>query len=107
MPLYDSSKIGLNIRKARMHKSAQVGFGYTRKMLADAMEETAHVISVLESGKYYPDFEHIKKIADICDVTIKFLIGEDIQSQEEYIQAVRNAAKDSSPHYSPNCTSLY
>ncbi len=97
MPFYESTKIGLNIRKARMLKSAQVGFGYTRKMLADAMEEQPHIIAVLESGKYYPDYEHIKKIAEICDVSIKFLVGEDFQDADNYIEAIRNATKDTHP----------
>ena len=98
MPFYESSRIGLNIRKARMLKSAQVGFGYTRKMLADAMEEQPHIINVLESGKYYPDYEHIKKISEICDVSIKFLVGEDFQDADKYIEAIQNATKDIPPN---------
>ncbi|MBO8138433.1 MAG: helix-turn-helix transcriptional regulator [Desulfotomaculum sp.] len=94
MPLYDKKQIGANIKKARMNKSAQLGFGYTRKLLADAMEEPAHIITKLEAGEYYPDYEHIKKISEICGVSIKFLVGEEFESMESYFQAIRAATKN-------------
>nr|WP_274380949.1 helix-turn-helix transcriptional regulator [Desulforadius tongensis] len=77
-----------------MHKSAQVGFGYTRKLLADAMEEPVHIIGKLEAGEYYPDFEHIKKISEICGVSIEFLVGEDFQSMDSYFKAIHEATKN-------------
>lgn len=97
MGLLYSVQIGQNIKKARRYKSAQVGFGYTRKMLADAMEEPHHVIAMLEGGKFYPDFEHIKKICDICGVSMEFLVGENFNSTDKYFNAVHNSTKDQAP----------
>ncbi|MEG6615479.1 helix-turn-helix transcriptional regulator [Peptococcaceae bacterium 1198_IL3148] len=94
MPLLNSAQIGLNIKKARRIKSAQLGFGFTRKMLADALEEPIHIINFLESGRYYPDFEHIKKTAKICGVSIEYLVGENFDSLESYLAAVHQATKD-------------
>ncbi|MTI81966.1 MAG: helix-turn-helix transcriptional regulator [Firmicutes bacterium] len=94
VPLYDSKQVGTNIKKARMHKSAEVGFGYTKKLLADAMEEPPHIINMLESGDYYPDYEHIEKIAEICGVSIKFLVGEEFKELDSYFEAIHEATKN-------------
>ena len=47
LPLFTSSQIGLTIRKARKKKSAEIGFGFTRKMLADAIEEPVQIVTLL------------------------------------------------------------
>lgn len=97
MPLLTSSQIGLTIRKARKKKSAQIGFGFTRKMLADAIEEPVQIITLLEAGKYYPDFEHIQKISEACGVTIEFLVGTHFDSLDAYVAAIKKATENLSP----------
>lgn len=98
MPLFSSIQIGLAIRNARKKKSAEIGFGFTRKMLADAIEESVQIISLLEAGKYYPDFEHIQKISKICGVTIEDLVGKNFNSMDDYLAAIQEATKNQSPN---------
>ncbi|WP_031513735.1 helix-turn-helix domain-containing protein [Desulfofalx alkaliphila] len=94
MALLSSSLIGMNIRKARMNKSAEIGFGYTKKMLADDLNENVHIVNVLESGRFYPDYEHLQKISKICGVTMEFLVGEEFEGADDYYKAIHEATKD-------------
>lgn len=94
MPLYDSTEVGLNIKRARRLKSAKIGFGFTRKMLADALEEPVNIVNILEAGKYYPDFEHLQTIGKVCGVSMEYLAGENFDSIDSYFAAVHKATKD-------------
>lgn len=93
LSLFDCTKIGYHIKKARRYKTAQLGFGFTRKMLAAAIDEPLRIIYLLEAGKYYPDYEHVKKIAKVCGVSVKYLVGENFSSMDDYFKAVRRATK--------------
>lgn len=87
----DSEQIGVNIRKARRHKSKLIGYDFTRKMLAYAMGEPVHLVTLLEVGEYFPDFIHAEKIAETCGVELKDILGYDFRDMEEYLAAIRNS----------------
>lgn len=58
----------LRIRKLRKEK------GYTMKQLGEAIGVAESTVSLYENGKREPDNETLKKLADIFNVSVDYLV---------------------------------
>ena len=85
--MYSSKELGMRVKKARQHRSTRSGIEFTQKQLAAKIGETTKWVKKLEHGEFYPDWDALNFIADVCGVDIKFLIGENID-QIEYEEAI-------------------
>ena len=85
--MYSTKELGIRVKKARQHRSGRSGMEFTQKQLAAKIGETTKWVKKLEQGQFYPDWDALNFIADVCGVDIKFLIGENID-QIEYEEAI-------------------
>ncbi len=64
--------LGLLIKTARKYKSKKIQRPYTQKMLADDIQKSQGHIGDIESGRTYPSFMTLNKIAEACEVHMSF-----------------------------------
>lgn len=69
--------IGSKIKKLRSKKSIEIGKKYTGAMLANELGISRSYLGDIESGRTIPNEIMLGKIADIFDVDIYELIGDD------------------------------
>ena len=69
--------IGSKIKKLRSKKSIEIGKKYTGAMLANELGISRSYLGDIESGRTVPNEIILGKIADIFDVDIYELIGDD------------------------------
>lgn len=72
-------RIGETIRVMRKSR------GYTQKALADLIGQSASSITMYETGRREPELEVIEAIADIFNVPLTAIIGDDITDQDRII----------------------
>lgn len=73
--------IGQLIKKARMVKATRAGSKYTQGMLADDLGVSRGYLGDIETGRTYPNFLLLNKIATACEVPMTFF------SDETYVEA--------------------
>ncbi len=86
--MYTAKELGIQVKKARMHRSKRSGEEFTQKHLAAKIGETTKWVRKLEKGEFYPDWHALNFIADVCGVDIEFLIGEKMD-EIEYEEAIK------------------
>lgn len=86
--MYSTKELGIRIREARRHRSQKSGTDFTPKILAVKIGETTKWVKRLESGEFYPNWDALNFIADVCGVDLKYLIGERMD-ELEYEEAIR------------------
>ncbi|QXE19301.1 hypothetical protein B5S50_10965 [Clostridium sp. 001] len=64
--------LGLLIKAARKYKSEKIQRSYTQKMLANDIQKSQSHIGDIESGRTYPSFMILNKIAEACEVPMSF-----------------------------------
>jgi transcriptional regulator with XRE-family HTH domain len=87
--MYSSKELGMNIKNARRHRSKKSGKEFTVKDLAVKIGETTKWVKRLERGEFYPEWDALNFIADVCGVDIENLIGEKFADEIEYEDAVK------------------
>ncbi len=68
----DKAALGLKIKKAREEK------GITQEALAEAINYSPDHISVIERGVQSPRLEKLIEIANTLEVSIDYLLGDDL-----------------------------
>ncbi|MCL8268760.1 helix-turn-helix domain-containing protein [Leptospira weilii] len=66
-----------NIKRLRKQK------GWSQADLADKTQSTLSHINKLETGKYLPSVDNLIKIANAFDVSLDYLVSEEVGSYEE------------------------
>lgn len=70
--LLSKKSLGKLIKSARSIKSKEINRLYTQRMLANDLNKSQSYIGDLESGRTYPSYPMLNKIADICNVPLSF-----------------------------------
>lgn len=70
-------ELGNLIKQARKIKSNKIQKQYTQKMLATDINKSQSYIGDIESGRTYPSFVILNKIAEACGVSIGFFQKEE------------------------------
>lgn len=73
-------KLGKLIKEARKIKGEKIGKKYTGQMLADDVGVSRSYIGDIESGRIYPSFLLLTKIAKACEIPLSFF--EDDEGME-------------------------
>lgn len=74
----NSQEIGMRIKELRMEKGLELGKRYTGKMLADEVGISRSYLGDIESGRATPNQIILSKIADVFDVDLWDIIGNNI-----------------------------
>jgi transcriptional regulator with XRE-family HTH domain len=69
----DKKELGEKIKEARKLKSKKINKKYTGQMLADELEISRSYLGDIESGRVYPSYRLLTRIAKACDVPLDFL----------------------------------
>jgi transcriptional regulator with XRE-family HTH domain len=77
------NELGKLIKKAREHKSEMIREKYTQEMLANDIGLARSSIGDFESGRKYPKYDYLAKIADACEVSLSFF-GEEEEGRIYY-----------------------
>lgn len=78
-------------------KSIRTEKGITQQQLADSLSVAKSTIGMWENGKREPDLETIKRIADVLDYPMAFLLNETIKIGNEF------SSDSTIEHYCPLC----
>ena len=89
--LYSTKQLGINVREARRYRSKKSGIDFSQKALAVKIGETSKWVKRLENGEFYPDWEALNFITDICGVDLEILTGEKFRNGIEYEEAIKDA----------------
>jgi transcriptional regulator with XRE-family HTH domain len=76
--------LGELIRKARKEKHKKTGIKYTQKMLANDIGVSRGYIGDIETGRVYPGFKNLKKIAEACGVSLSFFERTEYDEERIY-----------------------
>lgn len=87
--MYSAKELGLQIKNARRFRAQRSGEKFTVHDLAYKIGETTKWVKRLERGEFYPDWDALNFIADVCGVDVEKLIGEKFDSELEYQDAIR------------------
>ena len=66
------NELGKLIKKAREQKVEKTGKKYTQEMLATDIGIARSSIGDFESGRKYPKYDYLAKIAEVCGVNLSF-----------------------------------
>lgn|GEM_PF-250352 len=69
-------EMGGLVKQARLKKSEKLGRKYTQQMLARDVGKSQSYIGDLESGRAYPSYALLSKIAEVCDLPLSFFDNE-------------------------------
>jgi transcriptional regulator with XRE-family HTH domain len=72
-------ELGKLIKKAREYKAETIGEKYTQEMLANDIGIARSSIGDFESGRKYPKYDYLAKIADACGVNLSFFGEEETE----------------------------
>lgn len=78
-------EVGLQIKKARKIKSKKINQKYTQEMLASDLDISRGYIGDMESGRTYPNYVLLSKIAELCGVSVEFLTSDTGESDTDEI----------------------
>lgn len=106
-------ELGKLVKEARKIKSDKIGKRYTQIMLASDINKSQGYIGDIESGRTYPTFRVLSKIAEACEVPFSFfgstetdtlkriiiktypeMSDEEVQEFSAYVISNLKAAKD-------------
>jgi repressor LexA len=95
-------ELGMLIKQARREKSKRIGGKFTQKDLANAVNKSRSYIGDLETGRTYPSYPLLSKIAEACGVPLSFFQADvegELKSQlavypEEIIQEWIDTVKE-------------
>ncbi|MTI81825.1 MAG: helix-turn-helix transcriptional regulator [Firmicutes bacterium] len=87
--MYSRNELGANVKKARQKRAARSGEDFSQKNLAVKIGETVKWVKKLERGEFYPDWDALNFIADVCGVDLEILIGEKFKDEVDYQDAVK------------------
>jgi len=88
----DKKEMGLKIKEARKIKGEKIGKRYTGNMLAVDLDISRSYLGDLESGRLYPNYTLLTKIAETCEVPLSFFENNEDFSEE--IVLSKKAEKD-------------
>lgn len=66
------AELGRLIKSARQEKAKKIGSNYTQNDLAKAVDRSRSYIGDLESGRTYPSYRLLSKIAEACEVELNY-----------------------------------
>jgi len=78
----DKKELGNRIKEARKIKSEKSHKKYTGQNLADELEISRSYLGDIESGRSYPSYRLLSKIANICGVPLSFFGDSDSMLHE-------------------------
>ncbi|WP_031515089.1 helix-turn-helix domain-containing protein [Desulfofalx alkaliphila] len=87
--MYSTKELGIRVREARRQRSKKSGEDFSQRKLAYKIGETTKWVRRLESGEFYPDWDALNFIADVCGVDIEYLTGESFEDEIEYEEATQ------------------
>lgn len=70
--LLSKNEIGKLVKEARKYKSKKIGQKYTQIMLGRDIKSSQGYIGDIESGRTYPTYKVLIKIAEACEVPLSF-----------------------------------
>jgi transcriptional regulator with XRE-family HTH domain len=76
----DKKELGKLIKKARTNKAEATSGKYTQDMLAKDIGISRSYVGDYESGRRYPKYDMLAKIAEACNVTLSFFGEEDTEN---------------------------
>lgn len=94
-------ELGNKIKEARELKSKKINKKYTGQMLADDIGISRGYLGDIESGRIYPNYELLTKIAEACEVPLSFfennekneemerLANKEIKSVEDALEIIK------------------
>lgn len=68
----DKKELGEKVKEARKIKGQKINKKYTGQMLADDVDISRSYLGDIESGRIYPSYRILSKIANACDVPLSF-----------------------------------
>jgi transcriptional regulator with XRE-family HTH domain len=68
-------RLGELVKNARMEKHKKTGEKYTQQMLASDIGSSRSYIGDIETGRIYPGYKNLTKIAEACEVPLEFFNG--------------------------------
>ena len=77
-------RVGNNIKKIRKEK------GLSMELFGELFNASKGNVSMWESGKVLPNNERLKAIADLADITVDELLGDDRKQYELYKHKLKN-----------------
>lgn len=88
--------LGQLIKSARKLKSKEINKLYTQKMLANDIHRSQSHIGDIESGRSYPSYSILNKIAVACNVPMSFFESDDIDASiNQFIEFQLKGISDS------------
>lgn len=87
--MYEAKEMGLRVKIAREQRAKKTNRPFTQKMLAAKIGETSKWVKKVERGEFYPDWDSLSLMVDICGVNIAFVLGEDFSNRSQYEDALR------------------
>lgn len=93
MALISKKELGIKIKEARKLKTEKTNEKYNGENLAEDVGISRSYLGDFESGRKYPSYDLLTKIAQACDVPIEFfgdtdyLLGELIEKNFPYMSA--------------------
>ena len=87
--MHSTREMGLQVKKARRYRAQRSGKQFSVKDLAFKIGETTKWVKRLERGEFYPDWDALNFIADVCGVEVEQLMGEKFNDEVEYEDTVK------------------
>lgn len=87
--MYSTKELGHNVKNARRYRTKKSGKEFTVKDLAVKIGETTKWVKRLERGEFYPEWDALNFIADVCGVEVETLVGEKFEDEIEYEDAIK------------------
>lgn len=88
-------EVGKNVKRAREIRSKAIGYKYTQTMLAKDAKVSQGYISDIESGRSYPSTPVANSIAELCGVSLDFIVGKEEPGTKEKTPEALKKIKDS------------
>jgi transcriptional regulator with XRE-family HTH domain len=86
-------EVGKLVKEARKIKSEKIGKRYTQVMLAKDIDKSQGYIGDIESGRTYPTFMVLSKIAEACSVPFSFFgtTEDELRSDEDSYDSINDS----------------
>ncbi|MEQ8156715.1 MAG: helix-turn-helix transcriptional regulator [Clostridiaceae bacterium] len=78
--ILSKEELGKLVKEARKFKTEKLGRKYTQTMLANDIDMSQGYIGDIESGRTYPAFKVLIRIAEACGVPLSFFENRDMNS---------------------------
>jgi transcriptional regulator with XRE-family HTH domain len=86
-------EVGKLVKEARKIKSEKTGKRYTQVMLAKDIDKSQGYIGDIESGRTYPTFRVLSKIAESCNIPFSFFgtTEDELKSDEDSYDSINDS----------------